>query len=444
MENREKVLELFEKHKDYIKERSNDCIENYRKGNAVIKLVDKNGIPLKNVKIHLNQTKHKFKYGANLFMLDELESKEKNDLYKKYMSEFCNIATLPFYWDATEPEKGKTRYDKDSVKVYRRPPIDLCVEFCKDNGIEPREHALAYEAFFPKWLYGASVEETKKELEKRYGEISERYADKIPTIEVTNEMEWANGKTEFYNSPDFIEWCFKTAEKYFPNNQLVINEYTSLCWEDKGRFTDKYYSYIDATIHKGAKVDAIGMQYHQFFKREDEYTRTRMTYDPVQLFKHMDLYANLGKPLQITEVTIPAYSWEKDDEEIQAKIIEYLYTIWFGHPSVEQIIYWNMVDGYAHLWSSDPEKIKQSQGDMTIGENYYHGGLLRFDLSPKPAYYVIKNLFEKVWHTEEDLTTNENGEISFKGFFGDYEVDVNDRKIAITLDKDCENIILEL
>ena len=81
---------------------------------------------------------------------------------------------------------------------------------------------------------------------------------------------------------------------------------------------------------------------------------------------------------------------------------------------------------------------------MTIGENYYYGGLLRFDLSPKPAYYVIKNLFEKVWHTEEDLTTNENGEISFKGFFGDYEVDVNDRKIAITLDKDCENIILEL
>jgi GH35 family endo-1,4-beta-xylanase len=360
------------------------------------------------------------------------------------MSEFCNIATLPFYWDITEPEKGKTRYDKDSVKIYRRPPIDLCMEFCKENGIEPREHALAYEAFFPKWLYDASVDEVKSALENRYREIAERYAHRIPTIEVTNEMEWANGKTAFYNEPDYIEWCFKTADKYFPNNQLVINEYTSLCWEDKGRFTDKYYSYIDATILKGAKVDAIGMQYHQFFNREDEYNRTRVTYDPIQLYKHMDLYANFGKPLQITEITIPAYSWEAEDEEIQAKIIEYLYTIWFGHPNVEQIIYWNMVDGYAHLWSSDPEKIKASQGDMTIGENYYHGGLLRFDLSPKPAFYTIKNLFENVWHTEESLITDEKGEITFKGFFGEYEIELNDKKYTAKLDKDGENIIIEV
>ena len=142
MENREKVLELFEKHKEYIKERSNDCIENYRKGNAVIKFVNKQGKPVKNAKVSLNQIKHKFKYGANIFMLDELETKEKNDLYKKYMSEFCNIATLPFYWDATEPEKGKTRYAKDSVKVYRRPPIDLCIEYCEKHGIEPHRCSL--------------------------------------------------------------------------------------------------------------------------------------------------------------------------------------------------------------------------------------------------------------------------------------------------------------
>ena len=158
----------------------------------------------------------------------------------------------------------------------------------------------------------------------------------------------------------------------------------------------------------------------------------------------MDLYANFGKPLQITEVTIPAYSWDKEDEEIQAKIIEYLYTIWFGHPNVEQIIYWNMVDGYAHLWSSDTEKIKASQGDMTIGENYYYGGLLRFDLSPKPAFYTIKNLFKKVWHTEENLVTNENGEVVFKGFYGDYEVYVNGEKLTFKLDKDGENITLEV
>ena len=99
----------------------------------------------------------------------------------------------------------------------------------------------------------------------------------------------------------------------------------------------------------------------------------------------MDEYSRFGKPLQVTEITVPAYSWEAEDEEIQAEIIERLYYIWFSHPSVEQIIYWNLVDGYAYVTKSDPKTIRATQGDMTIGENYYHGGLLRFDLSPKPA-----------------------------------------------------------
>ncbi len=444
MSERRKVLELFDKHREYIDERVNAGIELYRKGYAVITVKDENGRIIPDTKIRLKQKSHDFKYGSNLFMLDELETEEKNKKYKEIMANFGNMATLPFYWDATEPEKGKTRYDKDSVKVYRRPPIDLCMEFCEKNGIEPREHALAYEGFFPKWLYKADTYETKKELERRYKEISERYADRIRTIEVTNEMEWGEGKTEFYNQQDYVEWCFKLAEKYFPHNQLVINERTGLCWGDCCRATDKYYSYIEANILKGARIDAIGMQYHQHHKREDEYKATRGTYSPLKIFWHLDLYSNFGKPIHITEVTVPAYSWEPEDEEIQAELIENLYSIWFSHPNVEQIIYWNMIDGYAHLWDPDPEKIAKSQGDMTVGENYYYGGLLRFDMTPKPAFYTIKNLFENKWHTEIDTATNQYGEFKFKGFYGKYDVEIEkDGKTftkEIKLSKNSRNI----
>jgi hypothetical protein len=85
-------------------------------------------------------------------------------------------------------------------------------------------------------------------------------------------------------------------------------------------------------------------------------------------------------------------------------------------------VYWNLVDGYAHLWDPDPEKIKASQGDMTLGENYYHGGLLRFDLSPKPAYFKIKELLQKKWHTETAIVTDENGIAEFRGFYGEYDL----------------------
>lgn len=422
MNDRRKILELFEQQKEYTDKRISEGIEKYRKGTAEMVLTDGNGNPIPNAKIRVIQKRHEFKFGANLFMLDEFENAEKNEKYKNYFADLFNMATLPFYWDALEPEKGKTRYDKNSPKVYRRPSPDLCIEFCRKYGIEPREHALAYDHFFPKWLADADVEEVKSLLERRYSEISERYADKIPTIEVTNEMEWSEGLTKFYDEPDFVEWCFKLAEKYFPNNQLVINDYTHLAWNDMGRTTDKYYSYIEANMLRGARIDAIGMQYHLFNRREDEYNSTRFALNPENLYKHMDLYSNLRKPLQITEVTVPSYSWEKEDEEIQADIIEKLYSIWFSHPNVEQIIYWNLVDGYAYV--NNPNMISASQGNMSIGENYFHGGLLRFDMSPKPAYLRIKELIENRWHTETDIVTDTDGKCSFRGFYGNYEIEI--------------------
>ena len=420
-----KVLELFEANKEELRTRINAGIEVNRKGSMTLTVNDKNGNPIPGAHIKAVQKSHEFRFGANLFMLDELETPEKNARYKEVFKDTFNMATLPFYWDATEPERGKTRYDKDSVKFYRRPAIDLCMEFCEENGIEPREHGLAYDMFFPTWLHGADAFTTKKELIRRYKEISERYADKIPTIEVTNEMAHVAGRTEFYEDPDYVTWCFKLAEKYFPQNKLVINEGTTAAWRDKCRSSDKYYSYIESAMLKGARIDAIGLQFHVFHKRENEIAKIRHNdYNPERLYRQMDLYTNLTNALQITEVTIPAYSNDEEDEAIQAELLSYLYPIWFSHPAVEQIIYWNLVDGYAHVWSDDLEAIRASQGNMELGENIYYGGLLRFDMSEKPALKVIRDLIKKEWHTEAERVTSEGGSCTFRGFYGDYDVEI--------------------
>lgn len=411
---------------DEINKRIANGIEENRKGNFSIRT--KAG---STVSVRLKN--HKFRFGCNMFMLDEIpDDLQKNETYKEKLKEVFNMATLPFYWDATEPEEGKTRYGKDSEKLYRRPPIDLCMEFCEKNGIEPREHALCYNGFFPEWLKEKTVAEEKFYIERRMQEISSRYADKIRTIEVTNEMFWPDGKTEFYKDPEYVDFCFKLAEKYFPDNTLCINEFSRI-WEEPETPWDNYYSYIEAELLKGGRIDAIGMQYHVFHKKEKYLEETRKLYDLRQLFRTLDNYSRFGKEIQITEVTIPAFTMEEADEQSQADVIERLYSLWFSYSNVSQIVYWNLVDGYAAF---------TTPGDMEGGENYYRGGLLRFDLSEKPAYKRLRHLIKEVWTTDEELVADKNGTVNFRGFYGEYEVTVDGKTYRVNFDENDKEAVL--
>lgn len=427
MSERQRVLEFFENPSSNWKNEAEENIRRYRKGNCSVKVIGKDGKPVPNAKVSISQVSHDFKFGANCFLLNELETDEKNRDYEEKFAKLFNMATLPFYWADTEPQKGAVRYATGSPRIYRRPAIDLCLQFCEKYGIEPREHALAYEHKFPQWLKSLSTEEVKAEMEHHFKELAELYKDKINTIEVTNEMYWKDSVTTFYREKDYVKWCFDTASKYFTENQLVINEATDPAWETKD-----YYNYISENLKNGARIDAIGMQYHFFVPKDKEYEKAKTLYNPELLLKQMDIYKDLEKPLQITEITVPAYSNDEEDEQIQARLLEYFYTMWFSHPNVEQIIYWNLLDGYAYVDSTDEEVIKNSQGDMTLGENVYYGGLLRFNMSEKPAYKMLNELINNRWHTQETVTTDANGNAKFCGFFGNY-------KIIISVDgQNCE------
>ncbi len=400
-------------------------IEKNRKGNFVVKT------NAKKVKVTLKN--HKFRFGCNLFMLDEFpDDTNKNVIYRQKFKEVFNLATLPFYWDATEPEEGKTRYEIGSPALYRRPPVDLCIKYCEENNIEPREHALCYDNFFPDWLVDKTVPEIKQYIVKRMQQISRRYADKIPTIEVTNEMFWDKGKTPIYADPDFMVFCYEQAAKYFPKNELCINEWSGDIWNKNPLPWNNYYLIIENLLLKGARVDAIGMQYHMFYNKDDYFKSTRRVYNLRHLIQVMDNFARLKKPFQITEITIPAFTEESADEQAQADIIEQLYSTWFSYPNVEQIIYWNLVDGYAAF--TEP-------GDMTSGENYYYGGLVRFDMTEKAAYKRLYHLIHEVWTTDEQVECV-NGKANFRGFYGEYEVEADGKKYNVMLDKDEKTVCL--
>ena len=361
-------------------------------------------------------------------MIDELENEEKMTSIRSVLKMLSTLQHFRFI--GMIMNRKKVRYEKNSPRIYRRPATDLCLEFCQENDIEHKGHCLNYVHKTPTWLPD-DCDLIRKYLEKRFEQISERYADHIPNWEVINETLCGCDGWKFYYEPDLVKWSFDLAAKYFPKNELTINE-ASQVWYDYRGNRMPYYSMIQRELYNGTRIDSIGMQFHQFYKKEVEEEHAKTMSNPESVYKILDLYNSFNKPLQITEVTIPAYSADSGDEEVQAKIIENLYKIWFSSKNVEAIIYWNMIDGYAAF--AEP-------GDMTAGENYYYGGLMRFDGTPKPAYNVIKNLFEKEWRTNDKVSTT-NGTAWFKGFYGTYDLEITTEGICKTvqIETSCKNI----
>lgn len=413
MSRYETALKYFNEQKARTDLKVNAGIENNRKGNAEI-IFEGENLP-NDITVEVELKNHEFKFGANIFMLDEFECEEKNKIYRKKFPELFNLATVPFYWSDLEPEEGKPRYEKASPRVYRRPTPDLCVEYCKENNIEPKCHCLNYENFSPLWLKNATVDEVKAKLEKRFCEISQRYSKDIPSFEVTNEtlQPPVEQVTKFFMEDDFVEWSFRMADKYFPANRLIINDYN--IWSPVLNNRASYYMQIERLLKNGiSHIDSIGMQFHSFFPLDSEPAQAASKYNPEHLFELLDLYQKLNLSEQITEMTIPAYGDDEENEEVQALLTQELYKLFFSHPAMEAIIYWNLVDGYAAF---------APLGDMTVGENKYYGGMLRHDMSEKPVFKALKNLIHNEWHTHEVIKVNDN-KAQFRGFYGDYQMKI--------------------
>ena len=141
-------------------------------------------------------------------------------------------------------------------------------------------------------------------------------------------------------------------------------------------------------------------------------------------------FAKFGKPLNFTETTIisgeikrninysgrdPNWPTTPEGEARQEKEVAEFYTILFSHPAVRG----DHVVGF--------------QRQCVAGRT---AGLVRKDMSPKPAYEQLMKLVKGEWWTAEvKAKTDGNGKVTFRGFLGDYTVESTAGKGKFTLDK---------
>jgi GH35 family endo-1,4-beta-xylanase len=386
------------------KQRIERNIEKHRKGDAVIQVVDRDGQPVKGASLEIQQQTHEFLFGCNAFVLGQLKTPENNRRYEEAFARLFNFATVPFYWEGTEPTPGELRYQEGSRDRWRRPPADRFIPFARKHGITLKGHPLLWHAYNPPWLPN-DAGALKKLYQKRFAEIAQRYARDIRIWDVVNESLVCSKKYPLY-TPDraYVAWAFRTVAPLFrPDNLLMINEvnFASCSVGEK----NPYYRQVKQLLADGVGIKGIGFQFHFFSVAALAKAFADPGYAPQTLLDAYESFAPFQLPLFVTEITIPTQPVNGQPE--QAELVGNFYRLWFSAPRMAGITWWNLGDGTA-----------------VQGENKALGGLLDEKLDAKESYRTLDRLINQEWKTRLFARTDSQGACRFRGFYGKYAVKV--------------------
>ncbi len=393
-ERRDQILSQVDTH-----------IEKYRMGSAALRLLGPNGKSLKSGStVSIEQKRHKFLFGCNIFKLNKCRTPEDNAAYAERFAALLNFATLPFYWWNYERQRGRP----DDART------EEIVRWCKAHNITTKGHPLAWNYAQPRWLPKDPDSAMRLQL-KRVERCARRFKNEIDIWDVVNEAthydrpgckERAPILTEAIRRMGvgaYVRESFKSARKANPKATLLINDYR----------TDPSYAekVISQLVDDSGQplYNVIGIQSHM----HGDYWGAQKAWEVCERF------AKFGKPLHYTETTVvsgeqgwdlqqkrkdPNFRWvsTSEGEKRQAQQVSEFYRVLFSHPAVEAITWWDFTDQNA--WQRAP------------------AGLVRADMTPKPAYEELEKLIKGKWWTQTETTIKAAGIARFRGFFGQYEV----------------------
>jgi len=284
------------------------------------------------------------------------------------------------------PEEGRYNW-KDA---------DLIVNFATAHGMRIRGHNLCWHEQTPAWLFkdGEGKEVTKAVLLQRLRDhittVVSRYKGRIYAWDVVNEAIADDiDSTHFLRNSswyricgdEFIAKAFEYAHSADPQAQLFYNDYNT----ERPEKRQRVYRLLKQLVDAGVPITGVGIQAHWSI------------YEPSteDLQKTIALFSSLGLKVQVTELDISVYPWEKSRrarrpdesdaytpelEQRQAEQYKKVFAIFRKNASpINGLTFWNVTD--KHTWLD---------GYPVPGRKNYP---LLFDTTgqPKKAYWdVIK------------------------------------------------------
>jgi len=392
----------------------------HRTAELTLTITKEEATPLANQEVEIAQTNHKFLFGCNGFSAiplanNELQGKDKEyeELRITKFLDLFNFVTLPFYWGRFEPVRGKS----DTKRVLNT------AKYFAERGALVKGHPLCWHTLTADWLMELSNEEIiKTQVERIHRDVT-HFAGVIDTWDVINEVvimpifdKYDNGITRIAKElgrVGIIRTMFDAARESNPGAMFLLNDFD---------MSKDYEDLIETCLEEGIKIDALGLQSHMH----------QGYWGAEKMRETLERFARFGLPLHFTEISLvsgelmPAEIVDLNDHRVekwptepeaeirQAKEAAELYQILFDHPAVEAITYWELRDGG---WLNAPS------------------GLIRKDLSNKPAYDALMDLVKNQWWMPSTkMVTDEAGKIRLNGYLGDYSISWMDKRASFSVD----------
>ncbi len=396
-------------------------IEQIRKRDVELRLVDRQGKPLAETPVEVVQTRQAFPFGSNCWQLDTLYrlgqwEGDKARYWRHRFEEVFEAANAQCYWTERPRNDGPKCED-----LQGEPQVEgfaKVVDWAAAAGLVVKGHPLFWsiQKCVPDWVMRYPYETRMVFVEARVRSLVARFRGKVTQWDAINEAMW---EPTFRNLPhrhwphidpipeiaDYIEPVLRWARDEDPDACYVVNDYGMEQDKRDSHLTTKDGEPVTAASQRvrflelartlwerGTPPDALGMQAHT--GGWQSHASQVAVYDEMQ---------TSGLPIHITEFwartrdLVEAGMPADEADAVQADYVADYLTVAFGHPGVEAFYFWGW-DGVQWL------------DDLKSGH------------ALRPVFHRVKRLFKEEWLTRDTLTTDSDGVARFRGFFGDYRL----------------------
>ena len=345
----------------------------HRTGLVTLRLADADGNPLADAEVHVEQLAHEFLFGCNLFAWGAFDSAEDQQRYEEHFLRIFNLAVVPVYWSLIEPVEGRADYVKDTRGL---PGPEPMIQWCRSRALAVRASPILSNEVRPVWLRDKPVEETARLVEAAVRSVVGHFKGQVDYWDVSTGA-WPTLTFSRLRLP--VTYLFAWAAEADPGARLLLSH---------------------AAPH--ALVQGIRLNGRRPFGLGGVALAARQAegaWPAEELDSHLQRLKAAEGGIHLDRVMIPG---PPSDEQLQARHVEQFYRTAMADPAVRSITWWDLSDRFAHLGAA--------------------GGLLRKDLTPKPAYQALARLIRQEWRTDAEGPCDGMGRFRFRGFFGRYRV----------------------